>query len=96
MSVYLTAVFTAKAGSSETLKTLLQDLVVQSTKEAACLQYELYQSAEDENIFVFHETWESQDGLDGHNGQPYIQNLIEKAPGLVAVPITLYKTTRLS
>lgn len=75
---------------------MLQDLVVQSTKEAACLQYELYQSAEDENIFIFHETWENQEGLDQHDQQPYIQNLIEKSPELTAVPMTLHKTIRLS
>jgi hypothetical protein len=52
MSVYLTAVLTAKSGSAETLKALLQDLVVYAKKEEACLQYELYQSAEDE-IYLF-------------------------------------------
>jgi quinol monooxygenase YgiN len=95
MSVYLTAILTAKSGSAETLKTLLQDLVVYSKKEEACLQYELYQSAEDENIFIFHETWQSQKGLDQHNGQPYIQDLILKMPELTALPMILYKTERL-
>jgi quinol monooxygenase YgiN len=64
MSVYLTAVLTAKSGSAETLKALLQDLVVYAKKEEACLQYELYQSAEDE-IYL---------GAGSAQWQPYIQD----------------------
>jgi len=69
MKVYLTAIVKSKPGSVEALKPLLSTLVSQSTQEEACLQYELYQSAEDENMFIFHETWSDQDGLDAHNSE---------------------------
>ena len=47
MPINLTVILKSKPESCETLKSLLLDLVQNSTKEAACLQYDLHQSLEE-------------------------------------------------
>jgi len=96
MSIYLTAFVKSKPGNSEALKTQLLNLVANSTKEAACLQYDLHQSQEDPNVFIFHEEWESQAGLDLHNASPYITDFVALAPELIEGSIGIYKTARIA
>ncbi|MCZ2084186.1 MAG: antibiotic biosynthesis monooxygenase, partial [Flavobacteriales bacterium] len=55
------------------VKSILDNMVKQTRKETACLQYDLHQGIDDKNIFVFYEIWENQQGLDSHNTQPYIK-----------------------
>ena len=96
MKVYLTAILKSKPGSVEALKPLLFNLVAQSTQEEACLQYELYQSAEDENMFIFHETWFDQAGLDVHNSGEGINTFVTAAGPILDGPIIIYKTNKIS
>lgn len=94
MRVYLTAIIKSKAGKSEILKGLLLELVAGSKTEAACLQYDLHQSAENPHLFIFHEEWVSQEGLDLHNKQPHIQKFIERSAEILDGDVVLYKTER--
>lgn len=52
MSIYLTAIIKSKQGYADALKPFLQELVNQSKKEAACLQYDLHQ-VEDNPKYIF-------------------------------------------
>ncbi|GAA4172796.1 MULTISPECIES: putative quinol monooxygenase [Sphingobacterium] len=72
MKIYITAILKANPGFRNEVMHTLQHMVEESRKEAACIQYDLHQRAEDENQFIFYEIWESQAGLDAHNQQPYI------------------------
>jgi len=80
MKIYLTAVIKAKPEFLNEVKTMLKDMVVQTKNEKACIQYDLHQDTENENIFVFYEIWADQAGLDIHNEQPYIKNLGAAVP----------------
>lgn len=71
MSIFLTAIIKAKPEHQQALKCLLDSLPEYSRKEAACIQYDVHHSIEDENIFILNEEWESLEGLDLHNEQPY-------------------------
>ncbi|WP_316736647.1 putative quinol monooxygenase [Pedobacter aquatilis] len=95
MKVYLTAIVQSKDGRSERLKPILQNMVQHSRKEEACLQYDLFQSTEDENSFVFNEIWASQSGLDWHNEQPYIIDFVKSSEELLA-DIQILKTVKIS
>ncbi|MCF2447730.1 antibiotic biosynthesis monooxygenase [Dyadobacter sp. CY345] len=95
MSIYLTAFVKSKPGKSEDLKVQLLNLVANSTKEAACIQYDLHQSNEEPDVFIFHEEWESQAGLDVHNASPYISDFITLAPDLIEGNISIYKTSKI-
>ena len=96
MSVYLTAIVKSKAGNDAALKALLETLVVASKQEAACLQYDLHQSVEDPNLFIFHEEWADQPGLDLHNGQLHIKKFLEVSVDLIDGSIVIHKTERVA
>lgn len=79
MKVYLTATLKSKPEFREEVKTVLQNMVENSRKEAACLRYDLHQGTEDQNLFIFWEIWESREALETHNEQPYILEFREIA-----------------
>lgn len=96
MSVYLTAIIKSTTGNAEQLKAILKTLVSGSKNEAACLQYDLHQSEEDPNLFIFHEEWASQEELDLHNVTPHIKKFAtDAAPILDGAPI-LHITKRVA
>lgn len=95
MSIYLTAIIKSTAGNAELLKTYLLELVSHSTQEKACLQYDLHQSAADENLFIFHEEWASQNDLDFHNVQPYLKAFGEESAAILDGSVLIYKTEKL-
>jgi quinol monooxygenase YgiN len=95
MTINLTVIIKSKLESIETLKSLLLDLVQNSIKEAACIQYDLHQSKEQPNTFIFHEIWENQNGLDNHNQQSYILSFFENSKPLLQETPILYKTEKL-
>ena len=96
MNINLTAVIKSKPAKAETLKVLLLNLVANSRKEEACLKYELQQSSEDENIFIFHEIWRDQQGLDLHEQQEHFLAFGKAATELLADSPVLYKTQVIS
>lgn len=96
MSIYLTALLKFKAGEANNVKPLLLDLVANSLKEEACLQYELYQDSENENLFIFHETWKDAAGLEQHTQQAHYQQFGQKAGPLMAEAPILLKTQRIA
>lgn len=73
MKIYLTAIIKIKSEHFNEVKSILENMVLQTRKETACLQYDLHQGIDDKNVFVFYEIWENQQGLDSHNNQPYIK-----------------------
>ena len=96
MNINLTAIIKSKPGHAETMKGLLARLVAGSTKEAACLQYDLHQDTENENIFIFHEIWEGAEGLSLHEQQPHIKEFGQNAAEIMDGPVVIYQTKKLS
>ena len=96
MNINLTVLIKSKPTHSATLAVLLHNLVANSTKEEACIQYELHQSTEDEDIFILHEIWKDQQGLDLHNQEPHLIAFGKAAAGLLDSPATIYKTKIIS
>ncbi len=73
MKIYLTATIKSKPEYTTEVAQALENMVMQTRKETACIQYDLHLSTEDKNLFLFYEIWASQEGLDEHNEQPYIK-----------------------
>lgn len=94
MSIHLTALIKAKAGAAAQMKPLLLKLVEASKKEEACLQYELYHSVEDENLFIFHETWASEEGIAEHSKGEGITTFIKDSSAVIDGPIVIYSAER--
>lgn len=94
MKVYLIAIVKAKPQKTEALKKVLQQMVINSRKEEACLQYDLLQSSEDENIFIFNEIWANQTGLDRHNDQPYLKAFQTESKEIID-EVIIYKNQKI-
>ncbi|SDF52550.1 Quinol monooxygenase YgiN [Mucilaginibacter pineti] len=92
MNIYLTAIIKSKPGHAEELKPLLLQLVKGSKSEAACLQYDLFQSADDANIYIFHELWKDAEGLALHGTQPHIKDFIANSADIRDGDIIIYST----
>lgn len=96
MSIYLTAIVKSKPGQSEPLKALLLDLVAASRAESACIQYDLHQSEEDADLFLFQEEWASEEGLALHNSQPHLAAFGEQSKDLREGQIIIYRTQKVA
>lgn len=95
MKVNLTAIVKSKPEHTEEVKTYLLNMVVNSKKEEACLQYDLHQNNEEPNIFVFHEIWKDEKSLEEHNSKPYIQDFVKAATTLLEENVIIYKTQKI-
>jgi len=90
MSIYLTVILKSKTDKKAELRAILENMVLETRKEAACEKYELQQSLDDDSIFIFHEIWRTKEGLDAHNRQSYIRQFSDKAPELLEIPAAIY------
>lgn len=95
MSIHLTAFIKSKPGTTADMKLLLLALVTASKKEEACLQYELYQSADDENLYIFHETWASKEGLEAHSKDTGITTFIKDSAAILDGEIVIHAAARI-
>jgi quinol monooxygenase YgiN len=89
--ISITAIIKSKKETIQEVQILLQHLVAQTRKEAACVRYDLHTT---ENVFILWEEWKDQDGLDIHNNQSYLLDFIKQSEALVASPIQVYKTVQ--
>lgn len=96
MQINLTVVFKSKPEHIEEVRAMLLNLVEKSREEKACLQYDLHHGTKNPEIFIFHEIWESQEGLDLHDQQPYIKKLVAEIPALIQEPAAIYHTELLN
>ncbi|MDY0907296.1 putative quinol monooxygenase [Pedobacter sp. CFBP9032] len=94
MSIYLTAIIKIKPETKAELQTLLLNMVVQSRKEDACIQYDLHECKE-EDLFIFWEEWKDQAGLDLHNKREYILDFVSKSSQLTN-GIVIHKTDKIA
>jgi len=94
MSIYLTAIVKSKKETVAALRTVLLDMVANSRKEVACIQYDLHEAVGD-GTFIFQEEWKDQASLDLHNEQPYILAFVAQADQLTD-DIVIYKTAKLA
>ncbi|QHS59243.1 putative quinol monooxygenase [Chitinophaga agri] len=91
MKVYLTAIVKARPEHRDTVLSVLLNMVEQTRKEEDCQLYDLHNSTDDRNVFFFYEIWESQEALDAHNQQPYIQEFVKIAGELLQEPPVIIK-----
>lgn len=89
--IYLNAIVHSKKEKVAEVKTLLQQLVVQSKQEEACIQYDLHQDLKEDHIFFFYEIWKDEEGLALHNQQTYLKEFALVINDLIEVPLTIYQ-----
>ncbi|HEY0297668.1 MAG TPA: putative quinol monooxygenase [Arachidicoccus sp.] len=95
MKIYLTAIIKTKPEHRASVLSLLNNMVEQTRKEKACQLYNLHNGIEDENLFIFYEIWENQEGLEQHNQQPYLLEFGKIVEEKLQHAPAIYKTTLL-
>ncbi|RED23467.1 quinol monooxygenase YgiN [Flavobacterium cutihirudinis] len=90
--ISITAIIKSKKENTEDVKNMIQNLVTQTRKEAACIRYDLHNT---ENVFIIWEEWKDQPGLDIHNNQPYLVDFISKSETFLSAPVQVYKTIQI-
>ena len=63
----------AVAGREQELERRLAALITPTRAESGCISYELHRSREKPGMFMFCETFASQEALDEHIGSPHFQ-----------------------
>ena len=96
MQINLTAIIKALPEKAAEMKAILLELVEGSTEEAACIQYDLHQSAAEPNVFIFHEIWQDAESLDQHNKTPHLLKFIEASKPLLLEAPGIYLTNKLT
>lgn len=51
MKIYITAIVESKPGFLTEVKPVLENMVVQTRKESACISHDLHQDIENKNLF---------------------------------------------
>ena len=77
MEVKLHVTYTAKPGCRETFvrQIVTEGILTAIRAEAGCLAYDYYFSAQDENVVLLIERWESEAHLRVHLTQPHMADL---------------------
>lgn len=85
MSKKLTVVakILAAPDKRDLVKSELLKLIEPTRAEAGCINYDLHQDNENENLFFFHENWESKELLQAHLKSPHIGAYIKATEGAV-------------
>jgi quinol monooxygenase YgiN len=95
MEINLTVIIKSKSEYRDELKAILIDLTKNSKKEAACLQYDLHQNMQDTNVFILHEVWKNNEGLDLHKEQSHFLKFIEASELYLDGEMKVHVTSRL-
>lgn len=96
MGIYLTAITKSNKTNTALLRQLLLKLVTASTKEEACLQYDLHQSTENPDTFIFHEHWADRNGLQAHQQEAHFVEFLKDSASLTDGPFIIYETEKIS
>ena len=75
MAVRVVAKSDVKAERVEDFIDLCRDLVEKSSKEDACIKYELYQDSKESNIYAILEEWRDAEGLNEHLKSAHFQKI---------------------
>ncbi len=85
----------AKPGQQEQAREILEELVSPSRAEEGCINYDLHQSTEHPELFVFHENWTSAEALDAHAKSEHIARFRKKLGAVLEEPPIVSRWRRL-
>ncbi len=73
----------AKPEKRELVKAELLKLIEPTRAEKGCINYDLHQDNENENLFIFHENWESHELWQEHMNNAHLAEYIKATDGAV-------------
>jgi len=81
MSIKIVATLAVQPTHRAELLAVFRNLVAKSRAEAGNLRYDLHQDMQNENRFVFVETWQDQAAVDSHNASSHFQGFVQAIDG---------------
>ena len=81
MSIKIVATLAVQPAHRAELLAVFRNLVAKSRAEAGNLRYDLHQDMQNENRFVFVETWQDQAAVDSHNASGHFQGFLQAIDG---------------
>jgi quinol monooxygenase YgiN len=94
MSIFISVFIKSKPGHAADLKPFLLDLVHESRGEKACLQYNLYQCIDNEDIFIINEEWLEQLWFELHSQQEHVGQFKAASDILIEIKI-IHRTEKI-
>lgn len=73
----------AKEGKSTFIKEELQKLIHTTRAEKGCINYDLHQDNENENLFLFYENWENRELWQAHMQNDHLAEYMKVTDGAV-------------
>jgi len=96
MAIHLVARLKTKGDAIERIKSEALALVASSRTEAGCVSYDVHQSNSDPTVFVWFETWTSQQALDAHFELPSFKAFFAVVEQCAAEPPLIEVVSKLS
>jgi quinol monooxygenase YgiN len=96
MTLTVIATIKAKAGKEAQMRQDLMGLVAPTRKESGCITFDLLSDNQDPSVFILYESWESQDSLNAHYQQPYVQEVFKSYDETLAEPILAMFLTKIA
>ncbi len=94
-TVVLVVGFAARDDSVDELRERLLAIVGRTRAEEGCLRYELHDHPDDPLRLTFVEEWATPDAHAAHDLTPWVLDLREHLPGLLADPVQVTRLSRL-
>lgn len=93
--IRLNAFFTLKEGvSTEQVLAITNELVAKSRQDEGCKGYDLFQSTTNPRVFMFCESWESQEALEKHSAASHFTAAVPALGALTADGISIERFER--
>lgn len=73
----------AKTNHLEAVRKELIELIAPTLAEKGCINYDLHQDHNKENIFLFYENWESRSHWEDHNVSAHIKAFQQATKGII-------------
>lgn len=77
----------------EKFKNITRELIAKSQQETGCVEYNLYQAKDENNVFSFIEKWQDENAFNAHTQTKHFVDLLPKIGELTitAPGITIYQ-----
>lgn len=94
-NLYIVALFRFKENIVIDALEMLKKLVIETRKEEGCLQYDLVEDNEHQEVFYILELWETREHHHQHSVTEHLMNFRQQAAPLFAEAVQVYKGAKI-
>lgn len=76
----------------EQAKQAALDIIEESRAEEGCINYDFHQSIDDENLFMWHETWRDMNAIIAHGQSSHLKRFSRAIENIAETPLEVILT----